>query len=232
MKKGILLALAIGITIAGLYLSRQIYQAESGQEVKLPPVLDSVVSKESTTPIPGQKNIPDVAVSEQDRKQLSTLNEILSSRNDNDMRLDTDLKVLSAGAKSLLRKRYQEIRPESRNDRGTIVFLLGRNITSEEDIGFMDQVLNELPCRSLANCREDIPPQTDDHGHGEMGLEVTLAYPQIYALKGLERVLDRGSNDLLYANAMDSLRRAKASSTPKIAEMARELEQKYLGARP
>ena len=34
------------------------------------------------------------------------------------------------GAKALIRERYAKYSPESRNERGTIVFLLGRNLTS------------------------------------------------------------------------------------------------------
>jgi hypothetical protein len=152
---------------------------------------------------------------------------VLESRNDNDQRLDKDLKVLSAGAKQLLRQRYEEFPPEGRNERGTIVFLVGRNLTEKSDIEFMEKVLSEAPCRSMQNCKEDSPRSQGADAHSETGIEVSLNYPQIVALKSLERILELGESDPLYQYAWEEILRARQSPIPKVAEMARDIEAKY-----
>ena len=119
--------------------------------------------------------------------KVQTLAEILESRNDNDPRLDSQLKDLNPAERRELREFYRSLDWEDRNGRGTTVFLLGRNIDSEEDLDFMKEVLSEPPCLSLRDCEtaeaEEIT-STDDHDNSQ---EITLAYPQVVALKSLER---------------------------------------------
>lgn len=157
-------------------------------------------------------------------KQVEVLNAVLSSHNDNDPRLDSELKVLSPEAKISFVKKYETVPAELRNDRGTIVFLLGRNLQTENDIAFMGKVLREEPCRGLKNCREDMPSSDP---HGETGIEVTLAYPQIMALKSLERILSQGESHPLFRRSMDEVKAATNSPVDKIARVAKDLEAKY-----
>lgn len=160
-----------------------------------------------------------------DRAQLQTLNAVLSSGNDNDPRLDTELKELSPAAKALFQQKYASLPTEDRNGRGTIVFLLGRNITSESDVAFLHSVIQEEPCLNMANCKQ--PMRADDHGHsGETGMEVSLAYPQLMALKGLERLFQRDGNAALRADARETIHAATKSPTDKVAELARQLSAK------
>jgi hypothetical protein len=117
---------------------------------------------------------------------------------------------------------------EARNERGTIVFLLGRNITSPEDLAFLRNVLAETPCRSLADCKKPIPPSEEPHW--ESGTELTLAYPQVVALKGLETYLGRKDRDpALSPDALKLLREARGSSVVTVSRLAEEILAKYGG---
>lgn len=157
-------------------------------------------------------------------KQTEVLESILKSGNDNDPRLDSDLKVLSEPAKQSFGKKYESIPAEKRNEKGTIVFLLGRNLQTENDIVFMGKVLREEPCRGLKNCREDM---LQGDAHSESGIEVTLAYPQIMALKALERILSQGRTHPLFTRSMEEVKAATNSPVDIIAKMAKDLEKKY-----
>jgi hypothetical protein len=161
----------------------------------------------------------------QDRKQAETLKSVLAAHNDNDQRMDTELKVLGAGAKKLFQQAYSQIVPEKRNERGTVIFLLGRNISQASDVAFLAKVLSEPPCRSMQNCNQD-PPHSAD-ADSDNGVEVSLAYPQIVALKSLERVLAAGPGNPQFQQAMDTVHRATQSPVAKIAIVARAIEAKY-----
>src|SRR5687767_2675792 len=119
-------------------------------------------------------------------RQLKILEAILRSRNDNDPLLDRAFVGLSPMAKDLFRKKYAETPPERRNERGTIVYVLGRNLRSPEDWAFLRAVAAEPPCLSLADCAA----KSTSGGH-ELGDEVTLAYPSLVALKQAERALEK-----------------------------------------
>src|SRR4051812_8841418 len=98
---------------------------------------------------------------------------------------------LSSDMKTALTKKYSQLTAESRNERGTIVFLLGRNITTPEDFDFLSKVVLETPCLSLNDCSQtDAPGRIHDEGQ----TAVTLAYPQVVALKSLGDYLQRNPN--------------------------------------
>lgn len=140
------------------------------------------------SPLPSASPQPVASPTAEDRRKVQVLDEILKSKNDNDPRLDTELKDLSPAAKRLMREKYAEIAPEKRNERGTIVFLLGRNPTAE-DFAFLKQVLSEQPCLGLEDCNKEMPAGSDTHS--EMGLGVTLNYPQMMALYSAEQQIER-----------------------------------------
>ncbi|OGQ94606.1 MAG: hypothetical protein A2521_06165 [Deltaproteobacteria bacterium RIFOXYD12_FULL_57_12] len=155
------------------------------------------------------------------RDPLVTLEEILLSRNDNDPRLDTDFNGLSEQDRILMRVRYREFAPERRNERGTIVYLLGKDPRSSEDWDFLREVVREPPCLSLADCSKR------SKGTAEMGDEVTLAYPALVALKQAERALAHGPSTGARAVIAD----AKASKTRAVARMAAEVGRRAAPAR-
>ncbi len=181
----------------------------------------------SATQTPILINPPIVAPGDVAKAQL--LDTILKAKNDNDPRLDRELRVLSEGAKEIIRGRYAKFPTERRNERGTIVFLLGRNLTSESDFQFLHSVLSEAPCLSLADCKAELPGSTaSENLHHDLGTGVTLAYPQLVALKSIENYL-AGSRqtDSNTAAAIRDLETARQSQITRVATMADEILTKY-----
>lgn len=151
------------------------------------------------------------------RSKLGTLEDILRSRNDNDPRLDREFNNLSPDDKRLFRLKYQQLLPELRNERGTVVYLLGKNLTSAEDWAFLRAVAAEPPCLSLAHCakKAEIAEASD---------EVTLAYPALVALKLAEKALETGADA---KEAWGVLEAAEGSQAPAAARMAGRLELQF-----
>jgi len=160
------------------------------------------------------KHSPPTAVSGA-RAQLETLEEIFRSRNDNDPRLDRDFNSLSPEAKSLLREKYAALPRERRNERGTIVYLIGRNPSAPEDWSFLREAAAEPPCLSLADCSKS---GTAEAEHGD---EVTLAYPALVALKQAQRALEAGASA---APARSVIEAGKTSKAPVVVRLASRIE--------
>jgi hypothetical protein len=142
--------------------------------------------------------------------RLRELDEILASKNDNDPRLDRDFSGLSDEEKDAFRRRYDSLPLESRNERGTIVFLLGRNLATDDDWRFFRRVVDEAPCLSLADCSKS------SGGASEPGDDVTLAYPALVALKLASRA------DHLKAKPL--IEDAAHSRSPALARLAGSLQ--------
>ncbi len=161
------------------------------------------LSAEAATQTPQATHNPKVAL----------LREILASRNDNDPRLDTELRVLDEQTKSELRQEYLYMEKEKLNQRGTIVFLLGRNLASPADFDFFESVIDEPACRSLEKCtRDEVRPADAEHLHHEAGTEITLAYPQVVAIKAAETFLrNQTSSHPLHSQARELVEKAKKS---------------------
>ncbi|MBI5247411.1 MAG: hypothetical protein HY923_09530 [Elusimicrobia bacterium] len=143
--------------------------------------------------------------------QLRELEEILASRNDNDPRLDRDFLGLSPDAKRLFRAKYRSTPRERLNERGTIVYLLGKNLTESADWAFILEVAAEPPCLSLADCSK-----RSAEG-GALGDEVTLAYPSLVALRQAARAGSRNE-------ARTVLKAGKASKVRAVARLAASLD--------
>jgi hypothetical protein len=148
--------------------------------------------------------------------KAALLDEILLSRDDNDPRLDREFNALTPDEKGLFREKYRALPPESRNQRGTIVYLLGKSLSAAEDWAFLREVAGEAPCLSLADCAK--PSAAGGSGPGDA---VTLAYPALVALKQAERVLAEGGQ--ARDEAMSVIRAAKASRVPKVTQAAARL---------
>jgi hypothetical protein len=160
------------------------------------------------------------------QKKLGILKEILNTKNDNDPRMDTILKVLTEDDKAALRQYYETLKAEDRNGRGTVVFLLGRNIHGPEDFKFLDRVLTEAPCLSLADCTVEAGHgrgDRHDDGHGEMGSDVTLAYPQLATLHALGALLEAKPAPSAEYQAMVRVLIEKASHSP-ISSVAKKAQ--------
>jgi len=143
--------------------------------------------------------------------KLRELNSILQAKDDNDPRLDRDFNDLSEPTKAVLRRRYLELPLEYLNERGTIVYLLGRNMRTGADWDFLLAVVSEEPCRSQSDCS-----RSDDRGsHGN---EVTLAYPALVALKIAQREL--GASGPNAARARRVVAEALRSESPAVRRLA------------
>ena len=141
------------------------------------------------------------------------LDDILRARDDNDPRLDSAFNSLPPETRLRFQRKYRALPPESRNQRGTIVYLLGKNLSSAEDWAFLREVAAEPPCLSLGDCSK---ASADG---GDSGDGVTLAYPALVALKQAERLLSSSRTE-----ALSVARAGKASRVPAVAEAASRLD--------
>lgn len=160
-------------------------------------------------------------------REVELVDEILRSKNDNDPRLDSELRHLDEEAKTALRSYYLSRPEEDRNGKGTILFLLGRNLKGPEDVKFLAEALKEAPCRSLANCSSE-PVVIDHHeSHHDTAPEVTLAYPKVVSLNMLEKELhnpklSREMRDTILA----SIRASVKSEEPLVSKRAAAIIEK------
>ena len=148
------------------------------------------------------------------RAKLATLEAILASHNDNDPRLDKDFLGLSVETKDALRAKYKAIAPERRNERGTIVYLLGKNLREPEDWEFLRAVAAEEPCLSLADCAKP----GGDAGPGDA---VTLAYPSLVAVRQAARAAAEGGSRQEARKVLDA---ALGSRVRAVTRLARSID--------
>lgn len=149
------------------------------------------------------------------RARLAALEDVLRSRDDNDPRLDREFEGLSPEAKTLFREAYSALPRERLNERGTIVYLLGRNVSAPEDWAFLASVAGEAPCLSLADCAR---PAAEPEGAGD---EVTLAYPSLVAVRQAARAARGGGSREGVRRVLEA---ASASRSPAVTRLARGLD--------
>ncbi|MCM2266275.1 MAG: hypothetical protein NDI60_00720 [Elusimicrobiales bacterium] len=157
-------------------------------------------------------------------QKLALLEEILLSRNDNDPRLDTAFNDLSPQTKRLFRNKFRQLPDERRNEQGTVVYLLGRNLKTDEDWAFLREVASAPPCLSLEDCSRQA--KTEPDAHVSAGVELTLSYPAIMALKRAERILQAGTPGNA-AQALQLIAAAKSSRAGIVSDLAADLERRY-----
>jgi hypothetical protein len=162
-------------------------------------------------------------------RKIKILDDILTSQNDNDPRLDSEFRSLTPEDKAALRARYRTLSAEERNGRGTIVFLLGREIRSIGDVQFLAEVLLEKPCLSLANCSQDAGSASGEQAHLEGAVNISLAYPELVSLRAIEKLLTKMTSGALPSESSlrEELTRVLQSAThsavPVVARKATEL---------
>jgi hypothetical protein len=182
---------------------------------------------QKNTPAPLEESSAEV----QSSPEIQALDEIFQSKNDNDQRMDQLLRNLSDPVKSAIRKKYSSLKPELRNERGTIVFLIGRELSegrgSLEDVRFLKDVLLEQPCYNLADCSKTttITPE-DEHLQGIN--ETTALYPQLMGLRYLKNALENGNlSPSLKAEVLAVLEAALHSPNPRVVQDAQLILQSY-----
>lgn len=161
---------------------------------------------------------PPAFVSGEAAPALRALEDVLSSRDDNSPSLDRDFNALTGAEKAAFRRKYWEIPAERRNERGTIVYLLGKNLRGPEDWAFLSEVAAEPPCLSLADCSKP------SGGAGELGDDVTLAYPSLVALKQAERALETGTSA---AEARAVVAAGRGSKMRAVVRLAEKLDRRF-----
>ncbi len=176
--------------------------------------------KVSVDPADGKSKVN--SISEATARQVQVLNEILASHNDNDPRMDSELKELNSETKTVLQEKYNLLPDTDRNGRGTIVFLIGRNLTGPADYQFLKQVLTEAPCLGLLDCAK---PMQASAGEEAAGIGAVLDYPQLTALKAIEK--HPAQSESLKGLQVEVLQAAKASRSTKVSEAAEAVDRKF-----
>lgn len=222
------LLLALAALLALWILRDPSEQNQTGEEITEAPVVVA-------TPVEGEgqnRNATSVqAVAPQIRPQVvdenqkvRLLHEILAAGNDNDMRMDSELKTLTSTDRDDLRSYYKGLAKEDRNSRGTTVFLLGRNLRTKEDFQFFSEVLAEEPCHSLTDCEMAEDPVVGHSEEHDTSQAVTLVYPQLVALKGLERaVADARVKKSFLPQISEAIQNGRKHPDPKVRKLAEEL---------
>lgn len=160
--------------------------------------------------------------------ELKVLAEIFKTKNDNDPRMDRELKNLSESVKAALRQQYADTKAELRNERGTIAFLLGRELKegrgSEADVKFLASILMEKPCLSLTDCSKPASSQTPEEQHLEAIHETTAHYPQLMSLRAFRQSLESGNlTPELRRAAIEAIEDALHSRNPRVAQEAQAI---------
>lgn len=166
-------------------------------------------------------------LSEADQKKWEVFQSILKSKNDNDPRIDRELKSLSPEMHQNLQSAYDQIPIEDRNGRGLIAFLIARDLTTTADVEFLRKIYQESPCLSFQNCGVAAPP--DPHIDGIN--QTSLNYPQLAGLYQLELKL-KAQPDLLRNPEMknhvrDLLREARQFPNDSIQKRAESIISQY-----
>ncbi|MEK7233968.1 MAG: hypothetical protein AAB268_09150 [Elusimicrobiota bacterium] len=242
MKRAVLAATALGTLIAFLSL-RQTPTPRPSSQAELPPPTPNrpPSSAAGREPIAGHPSTvlaaapefrarqipkrggPRAGFSAQTMAKEDLLDDISRSKNDNDPRLDSGFNDLSPETKTIFRLKYRRLPHERFNERGTIVYLLGKNLASPEDWAFLRELVVEPPCLSLTDCtKEDEFAQARE----KTGDAVTLAYPALVALKQAQRVLeDAHSGGADRREALAVIRAAKSSRAPIVVQTAVEIDR-------
>lgn len=122
-----------------------------------------------------------------DQSKWDSVQEIIDSKNDNDPRIDNELRNLSPKMHQALTEKYLELAEENRNGRGLVAFLIARDLKDENDANFLKSVFEESPCTSFEKCSS-----TSSHDVHQSGMEqVSLNYPQMAILYQVESKLTK-----------------------------------------
>lgn len=164
---------------------------------------------------------------ESDRLRFQVFMDITESGRDNDPRIDSELKNLSPEFKNQLKKYYQSLAPEKRNERGFVAFLIVREAKSVEDYRFLQDVLSEEPCLSMQDCKN----VSDRDAHMGAVDETSANYPQLVILYDIEKKLNAGTLDLSQSAIKNEVRavlaRGASFPVPQVRQKAEALQKKF-----
>lgn len=163
-------------------------------------------------------------LSPEDQKKWSEFIEVLNSKNDNDLRIDTSLKHMSQALHNVIIKKYQKIPPEQHNERGLVTFLISRDLQSDQDREFIKSVYNEKPCLSLKNC--NVADSNPDPHHSSAN-NTTLDYQQLAALYQLEAQLNKNPDLIRDPKFRTLIDAATMYDSPAVKRKAEELKSRF-----
>lgn len=224
MKPKHLISLAAVILV--MVSSALFYSTKKENQGSLDSVENAEVKKNEVAPETESNGEPTSAVPAASiHPQLQVLADILQSKNDNDPRMDQILKNLSEPVKAALREQYAQTKPELRNERGTIAFLLGRELKegrgNRADVDFLASVLMEKPCRSLSDCSKAPSSQSPEEQHLEAIHETTVHYPQLMSLRQVRQSIEAGNlTSELRSAVIAALENARNSPNPRVVQEA------------
>jgi len=211
---------------------------DAPSKMTAPPGTKEAMAEEKTLGLPG----PDVSaaahspslneqlskLSQEDKKSWASFEEIMVSKNDNDPRIDQNLRHLSEPMREIMMQKYSDLPQEKRNERGLIAFLIARDLKSPQDIEFLKEIYNERPCLSLENCAA--ASKDEDPHHSGMD-HVSLNYPQMVALYQLDAQLTQRPellNDPAFKTRVRNLLDlASRFDAPSVQKKAEELRAKF-----
>ncbi len=218
MKKNKLLKYILGLGFLAVCILVGIYYLNNKTQTSL--LFVEFIKKEETPDLKSLETNSTKASLPLDKSQWQELQEIISSKNDNDPRLDQDFKIMSKELHQLLIQRYSEIPEEDRNQRGLIVFLISRDLKDLDDFKFLKTVFKENPCLSLNNC--NVLGLSDPHHSGID--QSSLNYPQLTALYQLEKQLTANSqfleNSKMKVEALSVVAQASQFPVPLVQKKA------------
>lgn len=238
----ILFSFLIGaLLIAGLFLFLRSRNHESATNFLKPsqlnfsesnqlPVTNSATEKTNTETLKNQTlaSVSHENFSPQEKSQWMIFEDILKTKNDNDSRLDQDLKKTSSRFRKALYEKYTQLPPEDHSRRGLVIYLIGRDASSIEDLQFLKKVYQEPPCLSMADCKSAAVNQDPHHSSVD---QTTLVYEQLSGLYLIERQISQNPNLLNDAAARSGfiqiLAQAESYPVPAVHEKARAIRIKY-----
>lgn len=238
LQKVVLICLIAGALLGGVLYSSRGFISETPEDLDAlatedapPTLVDDVEPAESAvTPAPAEAKEQTNTfkkLSPIEQKKWTSFKEILASKNDNDPRINGELKNLSDDFHSLLYSEYQTLPAESRNERGMIVFLLTRDLRTDEDFAFLRKVYDEAPCLSLGDCNSR--SQSDPHLSGID--QTTMNYPQLAELYQIEDRLTREPKLLEDTNMRENFKAtidaALKFPVPIVQKKAAEIKAKF-----
>lgn len=163
-----------------------------------------------------------------EKSQWQAFEDILKVKNDNDPRLDRDLKKISPRFREALYEKYSQLPAEDHSRRGLVVYLIGREISSIEDLQFLKKIYQESPCLSMADCKSSSGNQDP---HNSAVDQTTLVYEQLSGLYLIERQISQNPNLLSDAASRSGivqvLAQAESFPVPAVHDKAIAIRTKY-----
>lgn len=166
-----------------------------------------------------QTSNPSHKTTQAEEQKILLLKEILSNRNDNDQRLDSEFTNMSDALKEKLIQTYHSLSREKRNERGTIAFLLARDAHQLKDLDFFNEVFEEEACLSLSDCSKSESSLNEKRENHNAVSESLLFYPALISL----HTLAKNKNESLQKEIQNKIESQTKSKHNRISDEAKKI---------